>query len=170
MAETRKAKPEPIEEPESIKTALERAARTDIDPDLRISLLVSGGAPSQRYRLDFAASGSGQVKADYRCDMSDRRGKAKARKLERAQFAALARAILASGLLETPAEVPRFVPDTVVGVLELSRGLSAQRWYFAADPEQARAQGAQPPPGLAKAADAVYAVAGRLVGKRSIKP
>jgi hypothetical protein len=102
--------------------------------------------------------------------MSKRRGKSSARKLDDAQLAALIRAVLASGLLETPAEAPRFLPDTVVGILELSHGATTHRWYFAADAEQARSQGAEPPPAVAKAADAIYGVAGRLVGKRSIKP
>jgi hypothetical protein len=170
VAETRKERPVPIEEPESIKAVLERAAKGDVDPRLRISLVVAGGAPSQRYHLEFAASGSGAVDAEFNCDMSKRRGKAKARKLDGPQFVELVRTIRASGLLETRTDVPRFSPDTIVGRLEVSDGASTRSWYFAADPEQARSQGAEPPPSVVKAADAIYAVAGRLVGKRSIKP
>jgi hypothetical protein len=170
VAETEKARPEPIEEPESLKAALERAAKGEIDPELRISLLVVGGAPSQRYHFDFAAFGSGEVYAELSCDLSNRRGKAEGRKLDEAQFAELVGAILASGLLEAPAELPGFLPDTVVGILELSDGASTLRWYFAADPEQAHSQEAEPPPALVRAADSIYALAGRLMGKRSVKP
>ncbi|MDQ3874992.1 MAG: hypothetical protein M3322_05495 [Actinomycetota bacterium] len=170
MAETEKARPEPIEEPGSLYAVLDRTAKGEVDPELRISLLVVGGAPSQRYRFDFAASGSGEVSAELACDLSNRRGKAEGRKLAEGQFAALARAILASGVLEAPAEPPRFLPDTVVGILELSDGTSRRRWYFAADPEQARSQQAEPPRAVADAADAIYAVAGRLMRKRSVKP
>jgi hypothetical protein len=170
VAETDKARPEPIEEPESLKAALEGAAKGEVDPKLRISLLVTGGAPSQRYHFDFAASGSGEVYAELSCDLANRRGKAEGKKLDEAQFAELVRAIVASGLLEAPRALPGFLPDTVVGILELSDGASRLRWYFAADPEQARSQGAEPPNALVKAADAIYGLAGRLMGKRSVKP
>jgi hypothetical protein len=170
MADTEKARPEPIEEPESLRASLERAAKGDVDSRLRISLLVAGGAPSQRYHFDFAASGSGDVRAELRCDLTKRRGKAQRRKLNENQFAELVRAILASGLLEAPRDLPRFLPDTLVGILELSDRASRLRWHFAADPEQARSQGAEPPRAVVKAADAIFDRAGKLMGKRSVKP
>ena len=69
-----------------------------------------------------------------------------------------------------PPEQPRFLPDTLVGKLEISDGNSRQRWYFAADPDQASVQQMQTPPAVAKAADAIYAAGGRLMGMRSVKP
>jgi len=170
VAKTPKAKPEPIEEPESLTASLERAAKGDVDPKLSVSLVVAGGAPSQRYHFDLAASGSGEVRTEFGDERSDRRGKARERKLDETQFAEHVRAILASGVLETPTEMPRFLPDTVVGILELADATSRRRWYFAADPEQARSQGAIPPPALVKAADAIFALGGKVMGKRSVKP
>ena len=170
MAETEKARPEPIEAPESLKAVLEGAAQGEVDPRLRISLVVAGGAPSQRYHFNFAASGSGEVSAELSCDLSNRRGKAEGRKLDEAQVAELVRTILAGGLLDAPAELPGFLPDTVVGILELSDGTSSVRWNFAADPEQARSQQAEPPPAVVEAADAIYTLAGKLMEQRSVKP
>ena len=171
MAE-RKPRPEPTEEAESLERKLERAARDEVDRELRVSLLVAGGVPSQRYRFHFAADGSGRVRCELDCDLSDRKGKAGRRTLAQKEFADLVRAIVASGVLEVSAEQPRFVPDTVVGSLELSDGRSSLRWDFAADPEQAKTQGAVPPPAVERAADEIYSLGGRLMGKRtaSVKP
>jgi hypothetical protein len=171
MAE-RKPTPEPIEEQESLEQKLERAAEDEIDPGLRVSLVVVGGAPSQRYRFHFAAEGSGGVRCELDDEPSGQQAKARRRKLDRKQFAELIRAVKASGVLETAAEQPRFLPDTVIGTFELSDGRSSLRWDFAADPEQAKTQGAVPPPSLTRAADEIYSLGGRLMGKRapSVKP
>lgn len=168
----RKPKPEPIEEGESLERKLERAATNEVDRELRVSLLVAGGAPSQRYRFHFAADGSGRVRGELGCELSGRKGKSRRRQLAGKEFADLIRDIVASGVLVAPAEQPRFLPDTVVGTLELSDGRSTLRWDFAADPEQAKTQDAVPPPAVAKAADAIYSRGAKLMGKRtpSVKP
>jgi hypothetical protein len=171
MAE-RKPRPEPIEEIQSLEQKLERAARDEVDRDLRVSLLVAGGVPSQRYRFHFAAVGSGQVRCELDCELSGRKAKASRRTLDRKQFADLVRAIVGSGVLQVSTEQPRFLPDTIVGTLELSDGRSSLRWDFAADPEQAKTQGAVPPSAVERAADEIYSLGGRLMGKRapSVKP
>lgn len=171
MAE-RKPKPGPIEGERSLEQKLERAARDEVDRELRVSLLVAGGAPSQRYRFRFDADGSGQAQAELGCELSGREGDATGRRLARKEFADLVREIVASGLLEVPMEQPRFLPDTVVGTLELSDGRSSLRWDFAADPEQARAQAAVPPPAVERAVGQIYSRGAKLMGKRapSVKP
>lgn len=171
MAE-QKRRPEPIGDHESFEDKLERAASDEPDRDLRVSLLVAGGAPSQRYRFHFAADGSGGVEGELHCELSGREGKARRAKLARKQFADLVRDVVASGVLEVPAEQPRFLPDTVVGTLELTDGRSSLSWDFAADPEQAKAQGAVPPRAVERAADEIYSRAAKLMGKRtpSVKP
>jgi hypothetical protein len=171
MAE-RKPKPEPIEAAESLEQKLERAARHDVDRDLRVSLLVAGGAPSQRYRFHFDADGSGRVRSDFSSELHGRSGKASKRTLTRNEFAEVLRAIVTSGVLELTVDQPRFLPDTVVGTLELSDGRSSFRWDFAADPEQALTQGKVPPPALERAVDEIYSLGGKLMGKPkpSVKP
>jgi hypothetical protein len=169
MAETPKETPEPLEEPESVKSALERAAEGKPDRRFAISLIVTGGAPSQHYRFEFAARGTGTLAARLSCEPSDRQGRSDER-LEPAELAELARGVLASGVLDTPAEPPRFLPDTLVGILDITSGTTRFRRYFAADREQADVQDAGPPPGLAKAADAIYALGAKRMGKRSVKP
>ena len=72
--------------------------------------------------------------------------------------------------LDAPVETPSFLPDTLIGILEISDGTAARRIYFAADPEQARTQGKVPPREVLEAVDAVYAVGASLSGTRNIKP
>ena len=167
----RKARPQPLGEAESLEQKLERAARDEVDRELRVSLMVAGGAPSQRYRFHFAATGAGQVRCELGCELSDRSGKA-SRQVHQREVAELVRAIVASGVLKVAPEEPRFLPDTVVGTLELSDGRSSLRWDFAADPEQAKTQDAVPPPALERAADEIYSLGARLMNKRrpAVKP
>jgi hypothetical protein len=169
MAETPKETPEPLEEPESVKPALERAAEGKPDRRFAISLVVTGGAPSQRYRFEFAARGTGTFSAQLSDEPADQRERSEER-LESAELAGLARDVLASGVLDTPADPPRFLPDTLVGILDITSGTTRFRRYFAADREQADVQAAVPPPGLAKAADAVYALGAKRMGRRTVKP
>lgn len=169
MAETPKDTPDPIEEPQSLKEALERAAEGRADRRFRISLLVTGGAPSQRYRFEFLVRGTGAASSKLEDVPSDRQGKSDDR-LEPSELAELARTLLASGVLDTPAEPPRFLPDTLVGILDITNGKARFRRYFAADADQAELQGAAAPAGLAKAADAIYAFGAKRMGKRSVKP
>jgi hypothetical protein len=169
MSETPKDTPEPIEEPASLRSALERAAEGKPDRGFEVSLLVTGGAPSQRYRFEFTARGTGALSIRLSDDVSDRRGESDER-LDPSEFADLARTILRSGVLDTPADTPRLLPDTLVGILGVNAGTSRFRRYFAADPEQARVQDAQPPAALVKPVDAIYALGARRMSKRSVKP
>jgi hypothetical protein len=169
MPETPKDTPEAIEEPESLKRALERAAEGKPERRFGISLLVTGGAPSQRYRFEFAARGTGAVSAKLSCESSERHGGSDER-LDPAELAGLAREILASGVLETPAKPSSFLPDTLVGILDITNGTARFRRYFAADAEQARVQDAAPSKSVVTAADAIYALGAKRMGKRSVKP
>jgi hypothetical protein len=169
MADASKATPDPIEDTAPLKRALERAADGKPDRRLSISMLVAGGAPSQRYRFEFAARGSGAVSSRLACEPSERSGDAEV-SVEPSELAELARAVLASGVLDTPARAPRFLPDTLVGILDVTYGSSRVRRYFAADPDQAKVQDAEPPAGVARAADAIYAFGARRMGRESVKP
>ena len=73
-------------------------------------------------------------------------------------------------VVKLPQEQPLFLPDTLVGILEVSDGTSLRRFYFAADPEQAKPQGRIPPPELLQAVDAIYAAGAKLTGNRRVKP
>lgn len=169
MTETPKDSPEPIGEPASLRSALERAADGKPDREFEISLVVTGGAPSQRYRFEFTARGSGALSTRLSDDMAGRQGRSQER-LDPSEVADLARTILGSGVLETAADSPRLLPDTLVGILDISSGRTHFRRYFAADSDQAQVQDAQPPRAIAKVADAIYALSAKRMSRRSVKP
>jgi hypothetical protein len=168
MPDTPKDTPEPIEEPGMLQSALERAADGKPDRRLEISLRVGGGAPSQRYHFEFVARGTGTA-SSYSGEAPDRQGTSEER-LDPAELSDLARQVLASGVLDTPGEPPRFLPDTLVGILDITNGKMRFRRYFAADPDQAQVQDAMPPPSVTRAADAIFALGAKRMGKRSVKP
>ncbi len=126
--------------------------------------------PSQSYYFDFRVSGRGPVTCEMRCALTGREANARVENVEAAEFSALLKKLLNSRVLELVPEPPRFLPDTVVGCLEISDGETTFRAYFAADPGQVNPQTKAPPPELLRAVDAVYAAASRLTGKRALKP
>jgi hypothetical protein len=138
--------------------------------EITVTLKISGGLPSQAYRFEFRASGKGDVHCEMASELTSRQAKTRARKLESKQFAALLRGLIASGVLEVPQEPPYFLPDTLVGLLEISDGKSAHRIYFAADPDQASVQEQAPRPEVKKAVDLIYSLASKVTGARAIKP
>ena len=73
-------------------------------------------------------------------------------------------------VVSLPQEQPLFLPDTVVGILEISDGTGLRRFYFAADPEQAKTQGKIPPSELLQVVNTIYAMGARLTGSRQVKP
>lgn len=156
---------------ESPKASILRAiTEPQTGEDIIVKLKVSGGIPSKAYRFDFQASGKGEFHCEMKCELSKRETKASKRTIESKQFANLLKNLAASGVLETEQEPPRFLPDTVIGTLEISDGKSAHRIYFAADPEQAITQGKVPSPEVLKAVDSIYALASKLTGQRMVKP
>lgn len=141
------------------------------EKNLRVSLRINGGLPSQKFRLDFQAAGDGTVSCEVDCQLSGRHGKTEEKvRLEAQELRGLLETIVESGVLDLPEEQPAFLPDTVVGILEISDGSSTRRFYFAADPDQAEVQGKVPPPELQRTLEAIYGLGAKLTGLRSVKP
>ncbi|HET8677632.1 MAG TPA: hypothetical protein VFO63_17665 [Blastocatellia bacterium] len=152
------------------ETLLKAVQEPRVAEEITVALKISGGLPSQAYRFEFRASGKGEVHCEMASEPTSRQAKAKAQKLEGKQFTALLKNLLASGVLEIPQEPPSFLPDTLVGRLEISDGKSVHRIFFAADPDQASVQDKVPRPEVLKAVDSIYALASKVTGTRSIKP
>ena len=137
---------------------------------LAVKLKVGGGLPSRRYAFDFAASGDGAATCRVEDQLRKRAGASGTARstLSDKEFVSLLKKVQPA--LDSPVETPAFLPDTVIGILEISDGTATRRIYFAADPEQARTQGKVPPREVLEAADAVYAAGASLLGTRNIKP
>lgn len=133
-----------------------------------VRLNVRGGLPAQSYRLEFDMAGSGEVQSQYADALSKREGRTDKAALDSRQVLAILKTLAPA--LELADEQPRFLPDTLVGILEISDGTNTHRIYFAADPDQAKAQGKLLPPALQAAVNSIYAAAAKLLGQRSVKP
>lgn len=133
-----------------------------------VKLKVRGGIPSQGYSFDFSAAGDGTAECRFECSLSGRKGESEKTNIATKDFAALLRKF--ERVVALPQEQALFWPDTVVGILEISDGTSVRRFYFAADPEQAKTQGKIPPSELLQVVNAIYAMGARLTGSRQVKP
>ena len=152
---------------ESLDLALEDP---EVARDMRITLQISGGLAKQSYSLDFDASGGGGIRCSVNCELSRRKRRRERKRVDRKAFLSLLRRIRSSGVLRIAQEGPPFLPDTVVGCLQITDGRSVQKHYFAADPDQAAVQKRKPPARLMRAVDAIYAEGAKVIGMRSVKP
>jgi hypothetical protein len=152
---------------EAIQAAL---YESDAGKSLYIRLRVSGGVASQAFVFDFEATGQGEAHCEMECQLTQRKGRSKRGRLDKKSFSRLLKKVYDSGVLEAPQERRQFLPDTLVGRLEIADGENEFVTYFAADAEQAKAQDCVPSERLQKAVDAIYAAGARLVNLRSVKP
>ena len=165
---------EPIENPEAFGTLYQSLKRGLADVEARgklaISLHISGGLPSQSYHFDFRIAGNEVTNCELDCTLTGRKGNLESIVIEQDDYALLLRALLERQVLEIPQETPRFLPDTVVGYLEVMDGESSQRIYFAADENQASVQDKLPSPELLATIEPIYLIAGKLLDMESVKP
>jgi hypothetical protein len=156
--------------PDSLRENLAAQAERGPIPETRVSLRIGGGLPSQSFHLEVEAAGDESGHSRIHCELSGRSAATEKTRLEAQAFQGLLGEIVKSGVLSLREERTLFLPDTLVGILEISDGKSLRRYYFAADPDQAETQGKVPPPELQKAIDAVYRLGSRLTGLESVKP
>jgi hypothetical protein len=151
---------------QSLQNAIEnQAARDSITVELRIS----GGAPSEAYHFLLRISNGGTVHYQYRDRLRGIAERIGTAELPAEEMAELLKQIYASGLIDAMGPVARLVPDTTVGMLEITDGRSHFRTWFAADAEQAEAQGVIPSPELMTVIEALYAIGREVVGVESVK-
>jgi hypothetical protein len=165
-----KARPTSLEPEDPLRAAVDRAAVGDVDEGLTFDLHVAGGLPAQAYRLEHRIGGDLRARTSLVDERAGRRHEARGTDVGRDDVAEVARRILASGLLDAPADPPTFLPDTVVGVIEISDGERTYRAYFAADADQASVQEVPPRPAVLEAANALYASAAGLIGEDTVGP
>jgi hypothetical protein len=166
-------KREPVEQPEPgrpLRETLEQGLKdSDVARRLSVELRVSGGMPEKAYHFHLRVAG-GRVESQIRDAATGRRAENKGATMAAAEWSALLRAIRTSRVLDVPEEPPRFLPDTLVGHLEITDGESTHVLYFAADEDQARAQNKVPPAQVRRAVNAIYRLASQLLNVPSAKP
>jgi hypothetical protein len=170
MEQNKKQSPSIV--PEQQRSLSENLALAIKDESARrgfsVKMRVGGGIPSQRYSFDFSAAGDGTAECKFECHLLGRKGQSEKTKLAPKDLVTLLRTF--ERVVKLPQEQPLFLPDTIVGILEVSDGSNLRRFYFAADAEQAKTQGKVPPAELLRAVDAIYAVGAKLTGERRVKP
>jgi len=97
--------------------------------------------PGQTYAFDVRAAGDGQAHAELRAERPQRQAADRACTGHgHCRSGGFLRQIVESRYW-MPRRPRRFLPDTLVGYLEVAHGNTIHRAYFAADPEQAYAVG-----------------------------
>lgn len=170
MTEHEAARPGPLDPIGALGDAVARTAAGQPDDGLTISVRIAGGRPSPRYDLEFVASGSGRLGYRVESALSGLQVEARGDGLETQAVADLAAMIRDSGLLDLAPERPRFLPDTLVGIVDITANGVRFRRYFAADPDQAAVQGAEPPEQLRAVLDATYELIMAREGLESLYP
>jgi hypothetical protein len=170
MAKGDKGRPEPLDGPGPLRTALMRTADGDVDPQLQISLRVSGGAPSQRHQFNFTVAGGGRMSSRLDSDFGNRHAAVDEERLQDNDIVELVRRLRDSEILDLAPQQPRFLPDTLVGMLDITRGPSTFRVYFAADADQAAVQGKPVPEPVRAATAAIYDMAAAWLAVESVAP
>jgi len=166
-------KPQPSATPPGTPLG-ERLSRALQDEAMRrsvsVKMTVRGGLPSKKYSFEFAARGDGIAFCRFEDQLTKRKGEGETARAPFGdkEFVSLLKKL--QPVLARPVEPPSFLPDTLIGILEISDGTEVQRIYFAADPEQAKTQNKVPAPELLQAIEAVYASGALLSGKRNVKP
>ena len=171
-----KQHPEPIfaEDHDALGGALALSKDGRVSDDLSISLRVAGGLGGQRYRFGFLTRGERIEVCSLDCELSDRHAELERAHVDEDAVPALVQALVQrvarSDVLRVPSEPSRFLPDTLIGTLEITSGGRTHRVDFAADPDQASVQGKTPPDAVLEAVDAIYTSAGTLLGVDQVGP
>jgi hypothetical protein len=146
---------------ELVKKVAEGVTDPEHARDLRVSLWVEGGAPSERYEFHFEAVGTGEAKAHMRNEITGREPAPRAIELAPSEFSDLLRTLDVRRMIRAAGQPPRIPPDSVIGKLEISDGEQRVSTVFMADAEQAKDAGYELPREVANAVDRIYDLAAR---------
>ena len=156
-----------------IATELRQALVNAIDDvsqrgDVTVQLKIRGGLPSQRYIFDFSATGEGKAHCSFECALSKRSGRSNEHGVSPNQIQELLKQLPAAVTCSLEGEW--FLPDTLLGILDISAGGYSRRFVYAADPEQAKTQGKALPEQLKRVINTIHRIAAKLTGVRSTNP
>lgn len=139
------------------------------EQNFKLQLTVSGGMPAKAYHFFFSIEKNGRMQ----CQYNSKLGKRKYEKSDRAtdsDIEQLVQLLLKTRIFDFQQPPPRFVPDTVVGKLEIYIVNLYHVQYFAADDKQGSYQQMPTHAELPKVVDWIYGKAARVLDKKNIKP
>jgi hypothetical protein len=173
MKDNDKPQPQSLDRPDpraELAAALKQAATGAADDDLTISFAVSGGVHEQRYDFAFASRSNAIEECMIDCELSDRHARTASLQAAPQLITDLSKQLVRSGVLDVEPEQRLFLPDTLIGQIEIQQGDRAYRVLFAADPDQAAVQDATPSKAVLAAADALYTAAGAVLDVDNVRP
>ena len=135
-----------------------------------VRLSIDGGVEGERFKLDVAATGRGDMHLDFDCALTRRRVERTVVRIEPQRLARIVRALAPAALADFTERQGGFPPCSLIGRLVVQ--IAGQTWtrYFMADPEQARTAGYEPPPGIMRAVEMLYGEAEETLGIGNLRP
>jgi hypothetical protein len=134
-----------------------------------IQLTISGGLPTKAYQLFIKLDGDGRMSCRYDSKL-DRHKDEKSVQLDDKEIQQLINLLGKTRIFDFKQPPPRFIPDTVVGKLEIYLANLYHVQYFVADEKQAKYQEFPTHLALPKVLDWLYKKGARLLNKKNIKP
>lgn len=141
-----------------------------LEKKIGIRLRISGGLPSQAYYFNLSISDSERLECELNHARLGRKGKSKSTVLNTKDITSILKTILETKVLDLPEEPSQFLPDTLVGRLEITDGESVFRRCYIADKEQAKTQHRIPFTALKKTTDHIFQLGSKVLGVKKIKP
>jgi hypothetical protein len=148
----------------ALRTAL---LAQDVESRPTIRLLMSGGNREEALRFELVIEPDGTARSVIRDGLHDQDGSAQVI-LSDTQLRRLSERLLDTSLLRLRAPQPLWIPDSVIGSLEITSSGgresgegSSERWYFYADKDQALVAEDAPPPELVEAVSSLLEIVER---------
>ena len=137
---------------------------------IKVRLSIHGGIASERFDLDLAANGEGEMQFNLACALSKRRIDAVALRIEPRRLADIFKALARPTSAASYARRGGFPPCSLIGRLEVDVGGGSNTLYFMADQEQAKAAGYEPPEEVMRVVEMLYREAEAGLGIDSVRP
>jgi hypothetical protein len=118
-----------------LRTRVEKAGKVQ---DVKVTVRIAGGIPSERLEEEYEVSGSGRVSHRFSDTLKDAGTVRGSGRLDAAELRELLDAVARGTEGLVPRSKARFLPDTVVGKLTIEVGGKKTELYFLPD-ESARA-------------------------------
>jgi hypothetical protein len=137
--------------------------------NFKIQLTVSGGLPAKAYYFSIQLEKNGPMVCRYDSKL-DRRKDEKSTKTDDKDVDQLISLLRKTRIFDFKQPPPRFIPDTVVGKLEIYLDDLYHVQYFVADEKQAKSQYVPTHSALADVVDWLYDKGARSLNRKTIKP